>query len=177
MINDFYIRQSSFDDIDVIMDIYKKARVFMAQNGNSTQWGNGQPSKERLLGSIKNKTHYVCCTKNNDIEQIVLAFALVPDTKEQLSSIYEGRWISDSHYYILKSFASSFSVKGAAIYTLNWISRNFYHIRLETHQNNTAMINLVTKCGFKYCGIHWGTSKIHNNFTKRLLYCKIKEQV
>ncbi len=37
------IRASQKEDITAIMRIYEKARAFMDQTGNPTQWGDGYP--------------------------------------------------------------------------------------------------------------------------------------
>ena len=45
------------------------------------------------------------------------------------------------------------------------------HIRIDTHEDNVVMQNLLKKLGFKFCGI------IHlKNGDKRLAYEKIKSK-
>ena len=40
------IRASQKEDITAIMRIYEKARAFMDQTGNPTQWGDGYPQQD-----------------------------------------------------------------------------------------------------------------------------------
>ena len=41
-----HIRKATLSDLPQIFDIYARARKFMAENGNGTQWGNIKPRKE-----------------------------------------------------------------------------------------------------------------------------------
>jgi len=42
------IRKAEKADLENILAIYKKARAFMAANGNPNQWGNNKPAKEQI---------------------------------------------------------------------------------------------------------------------------------
>ena len=42
------IRASQKEDITAIMRIYEKARAFMDQTGNPTQWGDGYPQQDLI---------------------------------------------------------------------------------------------------------------------------------
>ena len=44
------IEQAVREQLPEIMEIYSKARSFMAENGNPSQWGGGYPSRELLEG-------------------------------------------------------------------------------------------------------------------------------
>ncbi|MDY4465127.1 MAG: hypothetical protein SPE30_02390 [Candidatus Treponema excrementipullorum] len=53
------IRQALLSDLETILDIYEEARVFMGQNGNSSQWRNGYPSEDRVTEDIKENCLFV----------------------------------------------------------------------------------------------------------------------
>ena len=42
------IRLAEAGDLPVILEIYRRARRFMAENGNPTQWGDGHPPRQLL---------------------------------------------------------------------------------------------------------------------------------
>lgn len=54
------IRKASHKDLPEIMSIYEKARAFMRDNGNPTQWGAGRPARSVIENDIANGNFYVC---------------------------------------------------------------------------------------------------------------------
>ena len=42
------IRKASVQDLEQIMQVYNKARIFMRENGNAEQWGEDYPSAELI---------------------------------------------------------------------------------------------------------------------------------
>ena len=40
------IRKATKKDLTLIMEIYKRARRFMAETGNPNQWGESKPQRE-----------------------------------------------------------------------------------------------------------------------------------
>ena len=46
-------------DLPRILDIYARAREFMAKNGNPTQWGDNYPSPELLEEDIDTNRLFV----------------------------------------------------------------------------------------------------------------------
>lgn len=57
------IRQAKLADVPSIMRIYEKARVFMENSGNPTQWAVGYPGQqlvekdiiEKIVTSVRNR--------------------------------------------------------------------------------------------------------------------------
>ena len=64
-------------DLARILDIYARAREFMAKNGNPTQWGDGYPSPELLEEDIDTNRLFVYMV--NGRMQAVFAFILGED--------------------------------------------------------------------------------------------------
>ena len=48
------IRLASMEDFDTISHIYKRARSFMAEHGNPSQWGTNYPSDALIMNMISN---------------------------------------------------------------------------------------------------------------------------
>ena len=60
------IQKSQITDLPKIMQIYERARQFMAENGNPNQWGNDKyPSIDLIKQDIKSEKSYVCIDKND----------------------------------------------------------------------------------------------------------------
>ena len=62
-------------------------------------------------------------------------------------------WIADGPYGVVHRIASSGEVKGAGAFCLDWAFEQCRHLRVDTHEDNIVMRNLLTKLGFEYCGI------------------------
>ena len=53
------IRKATLEDMPVLLEIYDRARKFMASTGNVNQWTNGYPSQEILAEDIAKNEMYV----------------------------------------------------------------------------------------------------------------------
>ena len=53
------IRQAKIEDFPQILALYDRARAFMAEHGNPTQWGKNYPPEELVKGDIQNGNQYV----------------------------------------------------------------------------------------------------------------------
>ena len=59
------IKHSTEKDFERIMELYKQARIFMAEHGNPNQWGPTQwPPAQLIHDDILHKTSYVCIHEN-----------------------------------------------------------------------------------------------------------------
>ena len=54
------IRKANIEEIDDILGVYERARRFMAETGNATQWADGYPREELLREDIAQGKLYVC---------------------------------------------------------------------------------------------------------------------
>ena len=79
-------------DMARILDIYARAREFMAKNGNSTQWGDNYPSPELLEEDIDTNRLFVYMV--NGQMQAVFAFVLGEDPTYKV--IEDGQWLNDT---------------------------------------------------------------------------------
>ena len=82
-------------DMARILDIYARAREFMAKNGNSTQWGDNYPSPELLEEDIDTNRLFVYMV--NGQMQAVFAFVLGEDPTYKV--IEDGQWLNDTLPY------------------------------------------------------------------------------
>ena len=98
-------------DMARILDIYARAREFMAKNGNPTQWGDNYPSPELLEEDIDTNRLFVYMV--NGQMQAVFAFVLGEDPTYKV--IEDGQWLNDTlPYGTLHRLASAARARASA---------------------------------------------------------------
>ena len=159
------IRHTRPEDLDEVMDIYKKARAFMRTHDNPTQWSGGWPTREQIEYDIVHRQGFVC-TKDGKIAGAMCFFVGNDPT---YTIIEKGKWLSDAPYAVVHRIASSGEFKGTGTFMMNWAFEQFGNVRIDTHEDNYVMQNMLTKLGYSYCGI------IHlDNGDPRMAYQKSK---
>ncbi len=159
------IRLATNKDIPTILEIYNYARNFMKETGNPNQWHTNYPNKEILINDINNKQLYVY-TEDNIIHG-VFTFIIGPDKTYEI--IEEGSWLSNDTYGTIHRVASDGQTNGLLTKIINYCEQKIPHLRIDTHNDNKIMKHLITKNGFKKCGIIY----VEDN-TPRIAYEKIK---
>lgn len=163
MNDEIEIKLAIIDDLQPILSIYEKAKIFMKENGNPNQWNKSYPTTELLITDIENKQLYI--VTSNNTTHAVFAFIIGNDpTYEHI----EGEWFSNSVYGTIHRIASDGELKGVFKMVLSFCFDKINHIRIDTHRDNIIMRNLISYNGFQYCGI------IHlSNGDERLAFEKI----
>ena len=147
-----YIRKSTEQDFDRIMEIYAYARDFMAEHGNPLQWGPTHwPPQDLIHQDIRDGASYVCV---NDQGRVTGTFFFIfgKDIEPTYKKITEGAWLDDSPYGVVHRVASDGSEKGTGSFCLDWAYRQCGHLRIDTHGDNTVMQAMLKKLGFIHCG-------------------------
>ena len=139
------IRKATMQDLDQIMQIYENAKVFMRANGNKEQWEDGYPSRELIEQDLDDM--YLCIADG----QIACVFYYAEEEDEDYREI-NGKWLNEETYAVVHRVASTGTVKGAAVYCLEWAYSQVPNIRMDTYRDNIPMQKLLEKCGFQYCG-------------------------
>ncbi len=153
------IRNANFEDLPQIMEIYKGAQAFMAETGNPTQWGNFYPAQELLEEDIEKKQLYV--VERSGALCGVFVFFIGDDP--WYAVIDHGNWFDDSPYGVIHRIAAKTGEKGIFREAMDFCLTRIKHLRIDTHADNKIMQHLVTKNGFKRCGIvyvHEGSPRI-----------------
>jgi len=137
------------EDLPEILGIYARARQFMKENGNPTQWGETYPEEELVREDIARKESYVCVIDGR-IEGV---FYLAPCEDPTYGIITDGSWHSDAPYHTIHRIAASGRVPGVFSLCADWAYRTFGYLRIDTHHDNHIMQHLITKNGFLRSGI------------------------
>ena len=154
------IRQTKPEDLTEVMAIYAYARNFMSEHGNGNQWVNGYPQEELICKEIEAKHSFVC---ENEQGEIVGTFCYIEGIDPTYLKIYNGEWLNDEPYAVIHRIASNGKQKGIANESLRWAFQHCNNLRIDTHQDNIVMQNMLTKEGFTRCGIIYiadGTERI-----------------
>gem|GEM_PF-435628 len=155
-------------DIGRIMEIYARARRFMAEHGNPKQWGaTGWPPEALIRRDIEEGNSYVCV----DGGRIVGTFFFLwgKDVEPTYADIEDGEWLEDSPYGVIHRIASDGTGKGVGEFCLAWALEQCPHLRIDTHGDNRVMQNLLGKLGF----VRRGTIYVHEDRSPRLAYEKL----
>lgn len=145
------IRKAAPEDAQAINDIYARARAFMAQSGNPTQWGSTNPSPELVAGDIARGRSYVCVGEPAGAE-ILGVFCFTRGNDPTYQVIHDGAWLNESPYGVVHRLAGNGTARGVAAFCLDWCLSQCGNIRIDTHRDNIVMRKVLAKQGFAYCG-------------------------
>lgn len=160
------IRHSEQRDFDRIMELYARARTFMAAHGNPRQWGATEwPPAELIRRDIEVGRSYVC----TDAGRVIGTFCFVwgKDIEPTYAVIEDGAWTDNSPYGVVHRLAGDGSAPGIGAFCLNWaLARSGGHLRIDTHGDNRTMQRLLAGLGFQ----HRGTIYVEEDDDPRLAY-------
>jgi len=162
-------RKSTFDDIDIILEIIEKAKAELKKMGLD-QWQKGYPNREIAENNKK--------PGEKVFGKIVGTIVLSPEKEEPYSKI-EGKWITDDDYMVVHRLAVDSDVKnkGLATKILEFsegvcIENKILSLKADTHENNEPMKRLLAKNGFSFCGLIY-LDREPDLGAKRIAYEKI----
>ncbi len=142
------IQKANISQLPRIMEIYEKARIFMAQSGNPDQWGTAYPPEEMIRQDIQDGKSYV--NLEGDEIRGVFYFAVEADPTY---GYIDGAWLNDAPYGVIHRIAVDGSGRGVAAECFAFAAQHCENIRIDTHEKNIPMQRCLTKNGFTRCGI------------------------
>lgn len=142
------IVKATLAELDEIMSIYKYAREFMAAHGNPNQWKNINPTREMIIDDINNQKLNLCL----DSGRIACVF-YYNEGEDPTYNVIDGEWLNSEPYGVVHRIASAPNTKGAATFSLTYAFNKCKNLKIDTHDDNIPMQNLLNKLGFKFCGI------------------------
>ena len=143
------IRRATYDDVPVLMDVFRKARGIMRSSGNMNQWNDGYPSEAVVRKDIDNGHCVVLCEEG----EVVATMAFIPGPDPTYAEIYAGGWLSDEPYHVIHRIAVAEPGHNAAKALLDWGFGQAGSIRIDTHKDNVIMHHVLSKYGFTHCGM------------------------
>lgn len=160
--------KANLQDVDNILKIIQKGREYLKDN-NVPQWQDGYPSRLDIEKDIKNGTSYKVV-----INKEIVATCSLQENEELYNNITNGNWLNKDRYICAHRVTCDKDKKdfNVATFLMNSIfslaiENNIYNIRIDTHEDNRAMLGLLNKFSFVKCGILSGDYE-----TKRVLLQK-----
>ncbi len=165
------IRNGRMDELSHLMEIYAGAREYMAANGNPRQWGAINWPPEALIKQDIETGHCFVCEE--DEKAVAVFYYNYGYQMEPSYNSIDGAWKGEEEYGVVHRIASDRTVKGAGRFCINWAFEQCGHLRIDTHDDNKIMQNLLASMGFERCGIIW----IEEDNDPRIAYEKIREEL
>lgn len=160
------IRRANKEDIKFIMPIYEAAKKKMRADGNLHQWSDKYPDEETLLNDIARGELYIAHDGNEIYGVFMLSFS-----GEDTYKVIQGAWFNDEPYAVIHRIASFGKGKNLLKDAIDFAFEKTNNIRIDTHEDNNIMRNLLKNLGFIYTGI------IHlKNGDERRAYQLIKSE-
>ena len=143
------IRKATYDDVPVLMDVFRKARGIMRSSGNLHQWNDGYPSEEIVRKDIDDGHCVVLCEGG----EVLATMAFIPGPDPTYAEIYDGCWLSAAPYHVIHRIAVAEPGHNAAKALLDWGFGRARSIRIDTHKDNVIMHHVLSRYGFTRCGV------------------------
>ena len=143
------IRRATMEEIDDIMNMYETGRQFMREHGNQMQWIGGYPQRELVENDCRDGRLYIC----EENKEPAAVFMYMEGEDPNYAKIVDGAWPNDKPYGVIHRIVSLGTVKGAASFCMQWGLSQCHNLRVDTHEKNIPMQNMLKKNGFSRCGI------------------------
>lgn len=147
------IRLAKLEDLDEILEIYAKSRIFMKATGNPNQWGENRPTNEAVITDINENRMYTIWEDDSIIGVFSIYDYTDGITRDKDYDNIIGEWLNDKPYIAIHKVASSGKRGGIFRQIVNFAKEITDDIRIDTHKDNRIMQLNIKRNGFKYCGI------------------------
>ena len=141
------IRKASTDDLAAVLAIYKRAREFMRQTGNPTQWKDSYPPEETVRKDID--TGHLFVWEQKGKLHGVFAFFREGDPVYDALPV---SWLNQLPYAAIHRVASAGTQKGMLGACVDFCLSVCPNLKIDTHKENTVMQSALIKQGFTPCG-------------------------
>lgn len=147
------LRKATTTDAIAIWEILQQA-ISQRKLEGSDQWQDGYPNPEVVANDITHGYGYVV-EENNQL----LGYTAVIFDGEPAYEAIEGKWLSDGDYAVVHRVAVASLAKGKGVATqlFDMIAdlarqQRVYSIKVDTNFDNLAMLKIMSKLGYTYCG-------------------------
>lgn len=146
-------RQAQPQDADAIWAILQQA-INRRKHDGSTQWQSGYPNLTTVQTDIEKGYCFVLIQEN----EIIASAALIFNDEPTYDAI-EGAWLTLGDFFVVHRIAVSDKVAGKGIATkfFHYFEEHakenqVYSIKVDTNFDNHAMLRILEKLGYTYCG-------------------------
>ncbi len=141
------VRKATLADLDEVLEIYARARLFMKDTGNPDQWGTVYPSRDIIMSDISSNLLFVLA----DSDTIHGVFAFLPNGEPVYDNI-NGAWLNSLPHAAIHRVASAGKSKGVLAKIVAFCLSHSPNLKIDTHPDNKIMQHSLEKLGFIKCG-------------------------
>ncbi len=155
-------RKATPADSGSAWDIILQAKALMTSEGRS-QWTEAYPAPSNIDCDIASEAAYVLC-----IDDVPMVYGAVIFTGEPAYEQLEGSWLSDRlrdrgkggcSYVVVHRLAAAEEARGKGLAQRFFdevsalaLSKGIHSFKVDTNYDNKAMLHILEKSGFTYCG-------------------------
>ena len=164
-------RKAKETDKELIWEIIGQG-ILRRQKDGSNQWQDGYPNIETIVTDIQKDYGYVW-----ESDEKIIGYAAIIFEIEPAYEVIEGNWLSDNPYVVIHRVVVSEDFIGRGVAKLIFddleniaLSKKIFSIKVDTNFDNAAMLKILEKLNYSYCGeVHFRGSprkafeKILNN--------------
>lgn len=147
------IERANLSDVKEIWEIFQFAIASRKSEG-SQQWQDGYPNENSIREDVQNLNGWIIKGENK-----ILVYAAVIFEPEPAYANIQGKWLSNGEYVTLHRIAVSTEAKGKGIVQILFkeieklaILNKIHSIRVDTNYDNFAMLHILKKLEYTYCG-------------------------
>jgi RimJ/RimL family protein N-acetyltransferase len=150
----YHFRQAEINEIPIIWTILQQA-ILRRKNDGSNQWQDGYPNLTVIQKDIEKRYGHVLLENG-----IIIGYCAIAINDEPEYLKIDGSWLTNTDFVVFHRVAISTAYLGQSLskkmidfiedYALNL---NIKSLKADTNFDNFAMIKILEKSGFKFCGI------------------------
>lgn len=165
----YQFRKATDSDIPQIWNILQQAIERRRKDGSS-QWQNGYPNPETVLNDIANGVGFVLTDR-----ETIIAYSAVLINDEPAYLDIKGQWLTNTDFIVIHRVAISEVYLGQGLAQKMFghfeefaLTNNIHSIKVDTNFDNPAMLKILEKLGYTYCGEVYFTGSPRKAFEKVL---------
>lgn len=149
----YELRKALLTEQSRIWEILEQAIVRRKEDG-SKQWQDGYPNPDVVRKDIDGGVGFVLTEGD-----VVIGYAAVLINDEPSYADIEGEWLTNDDFVVVHRVAIAQSHLGRGLSGKMFelieeyaVSNNVYSIKVDTNFDNIAMMKILEKGGYVYCG-------------------------
>ena len=168
--NTYSFRKATLSDSELIWTILQKA-IKRRKDEGSNQWQDGYPNQEVVKTDISLGKGYVL-----EIDNAIAAYAALVFNDEPAYKEIIGDWLTNDDFFVIHRVAVSndFLGKGIAVLLFQKLEdfakeNQVFSIKVDTNFDNLAMLHILKKLDYQYCGEVYFRGSARKAFEKVLI--------
>lgn len=164
------LRKAQISEAEIIWQILQQAIERRRKDG-SNQWQDGYPNLEVVKTDISLGKGYVL-----EIDNTIAAYAALVFNDEPAYNEIIGDWLTNDDFLVIHRVAVSddFLGKGIAVLLFQKLEEfakenQVFSIKVDTNFDNLAMLHILEKLDYQYCGEVYFRGSARKAFEKVLI--------